>query len=74
MRDPGNEVEFTFNSEDSGLRDGGLESTSNNVLCRLKGYDTGMQLNDNLYIPTLIREYYDKMKQTVHQYYRELLM
>ena len=40
----------------------------------LKGYDTGMQLNDNLYIPTLVREYYNKMKQTIHYYYRELLM
>ena len=61
MRDPGNEVvNLPANSEDSGLRDGGLESVSNNVLCRLKGYDTGMQLNDNLYVPTLIREYYNK--------------
>ena len=25
-------------------------------------------------MPTLIREYYNKMKQTVHHYYRELLM
>ena len=46
----------------------------NNVHWGLKGYDTGMQLNDNLYIPTLVREYYNKMKQTVHHYYRELLM
>ena len=46
----------------------------NNVLRGLKRYDTGMQLNDNLYIPTLIREHYNKMKQTVHHDYRELLM
>ena len=46
----------------------------NNLLWGLKGYDTGMQFYDNLQIPTLIREYYNKMKQTVHHYYRELLM
>ena len=46
----------------------------NNVLRGLKEYDTGMQLNDNLYIPTLIREYCNKMKQTVRHYNRELLM
>ena len=46
----------------------------NYVLWGLKVYDTGIQLNDDLYIPTLIREYYNKMKQTVHHYYRELLM
>ena len=57
-----------------GLRDGGLGSMPNNVLRGLKRYDTGMQLNDNLYIPTLIREYYNKMKQTVHHDHRELLM
>ena len=46
----------------------------NNVFWGLEGYDTGMRLNDNLSMPTLIREYYNKMKQTAYHYYRELLM
>ena len=39
----------------------------------LEEYDTGMWLYDNLSMPTLIREYYNKMKQTVYHYYGELL-
>ena len=46
----------------------------NNVLRELKGDDTRMRLNDDQEMLTLIREYYNKMKQTVHHYHRELLM